>query len=266
MLHGEPNQLLWQSLHMADTTTLLSGRWWKRPDSYGNGHRKEAVIIHEVLTLVSVVVVNITAFGLKWEGLWRAKHCVNMCQWCQQGAATWLQPLKGLGEVLQSEAQVQVVEESFQTPLTWHKFLLWSGLFFDNSTLVPLKPQMFELQSKIFFYLCKLTKQASRRVPDSMVMSRPTSPMYVTCACFSACLCQCCLVCTHWYVQGHYTANYRPGMLTSAYSVVCLMWTCERKTFPFLVAPVQTWPECLAIIRRTVVGKNLYLLSQNLFF
>lgn len=32
--------------------------------------------------------------------------------------------------------------------------------FFDNSTLVPLKPQMLEFQSEIFFfYLCKLTEQ-----------------------------------------------------------------------------------------------------------
>lgn len=76
-------------------------------------------------------------------------------------------------------------------------FVVERPLFFDNSMLVHLKPQMFEFQSKIFFYLCKLTKQASRRVRDSVVTSWPTSPMFVTCTCFSACLCHCCLVCTH---------------------------------------------------------------------
>lgn len=46
--------------------------------------------------------------------------------------------------MLQSEAEVQVVNMT-QVFVVEH-----------------LKPQMFEFESKIFFYLCKLTKQAPR--------------------------------------------------------------------------------------------------------
>lgn len=56
VLQREPNQLLWQSLHMADIATLLSHQWWKRRDGYENGHREEPVIKHELLTLVVIVV------------------------------------------------------------------------------------------------------------------------------------------------------------------------------------------------------------------
>lgn len=86
VLRQEPNQLLWQSLHMADTMTLLS-RWrWKRPDSYENGHGKEAVIKHEVLTLVVTVIVAVR--GPQIGRTWRVKHGVNMCRPCWNGAAT----------------------------------------------------------------------------------------------------------------------------------------------------------------------------------
>lgn len=35
--------------------------------------------------------------GLEWDGPRRAKRRVNVCQWCQQGAAAWFQLLEGNG-------------------------------------------------------------------------------------------------------------------------------------------------------------------------
>lgn len=67
------SQKLWFALHCylinwphkvsiwSDTTPLLCGHWWKRPDSSGDGHRDGPVTRQESQTRVSVIVVNIAA-------------------------------------------------------------------------------------------------------------------------------------------------------------------------------------------------------------
>lgn len=56
-LYRTPNQVsIW-----SDTTALLCGHWWKRPDGYGDGHRDGPVTRQEAQTRVSAIVVNIAA-------------------------------------------------------------------------------------------------------------------------------------------------------------------------------------------------------------
>lgn len=99
----------------SDTTALLSGRWWKRPDGYGDGHRDGPVTRQEALTRVSVVIVIIAAAFRASNGTGRGEPSAEWT--CASDASRgplldfscW-RGIVGKG-CLQSEAEAQVVED-----------------------------------------------------------------------------------------------------------------------------------------------------------